>query len=639
MKSKRSHYCINKGQTITSLYPPDKISKLRFSFKKQIPFFVLLFFGVFGFNLLTAQNPFLQRIDSVDHLLSELKTDEARKVLDNLATDKAAEIETNSLKLQMYYAYLNFRIKNFSTSLEHYMKAKNIAINLKDSSSLAKIYFDMSIIYKYVSSDKNRKDFFKKAETIATLINDTAILIGVLTNNGAKFDSENNPDSAIFYYEKSTRLALTNEKKYIGSIITNDFNIGLVYENTNKARAIYQFKKLIDKCLLHNRKIPLSNGYSTLANLYYNVNRKDSALYFANRSLVISKQISDYGIDIQVYGLLAKIYEEKSNFREALKNLYLRNKAQEIVTERMLADKANALIHLRNIELKDIEIKKLQEQKQSIEQRNRLRYFLGTAIALLLFLILIIVVLVHRFQKKKMRLLSIALNERTLKLEQEKIMMQQTAHLKEYEARLQGQDMAREHIARELHDQIANSLAALKLKVTKVNKIDANTKGLNQIIEVLDIIYHQVRSLAHTLHIPDFDKRPLTTLVLEFISDFEKVTNVSVSWSAFPEDEVNRLPGSIKKTMFLIIQELFTNAAKYAKASLINLTLNKHEDEFILIMEDNGYGFETNSYSGIGLTNIEWRINKLNGFMELQTKPYIGTCINIRIPTNTNAIC
>lgn len=263
--------------------------------------------------------------------------------------------------------------------------------------------------------------------------------------------------------------------------------------------------------------------------------------------------------------------------------------------------------------------------------QNRLRLLLGISIVVILLFVLLVVILSYRYKRKKLKLADLAFREREEKLKQEEISILQKQHMKEYEARIQGQDMAREQIARELHDQVANSLAALKLKVESTGRM-AQSPDMQNLSAMIDGVYHHVRNLSHAMHIPDLEKRPLTILLNDFIHDFQKVSDSSVSWSVFPEDSVNELDISIRKSLFLIIQELFMNAARYAKATLINLTLNLHSDELVLILEDNGYGFDKEGLKGNGLINMEWRVKKLNGVVEVETNSYIGTCINIRIP-------
>ena len=97
-----------------------------------------------------------------------------------------------------------------------------------------------------------------------------------------------------------------------------------------------------------------------------------------------------------------------------------------------------------------------------------------------------------------------------------------------------------------------------------------------------------------------------------------------------------RMENSLELSIFRIIQELVANAIKHADASKINIQLTQHEENLNIIVEDNGKGFDRSQLgqdsNGMGLTNIEKRVEHLEGNFTVDSVMGKGTSILIDIP-------
>jgi len=97
-----------------------------------------------------------------------------------------------------------------------------------------------------------------------------------------------------------------------------------------------------------------------------------------------------------------------------------------------------------------------------------------------------------------------------------------------------------------------------------------------------------------------------------------------------------RFNNDLELNLYRCGQELLNNAVKHARASEIMVQLIKHDQSIILMVEDDGIGFEQNKNSlenfGIGLTNIETRVRTLNGEFILESRRSKGTIASIEIP-------
>ena len=93
----------------------------------------------------------------------------------------------------------------------------------------------------------------------------------------------------------------------------------------------------------------------------------------------------------------------------------------------------------------------------------------------------------------------------------------------------------------------------------------------------------------------------------------------------------------IKTTIFRITQELLKNIIKHAEANEVIVQLTIEDDEIILIVEDDGIGFDiSKQHKGIGLQNIQSRTNYINGKLEIESTPGKGSTFTILLPIQNN---
>lgn len=93
------------------------------------------------------------------------------------------------------------------------------------------------------------------------------------------------------------------------------------------------------------------------------------------------------------------------------------------------------------------------------------------------------------------------------------------------------------------------------------------------------------------------------------------------------------LPPQIIKPLYRIVQESLTNICKYANATKLQLNLQATPEGVYLIIEDNGQGFNLESYtSGFGLQGMRERVETLRGEFKIETAPGAGCRISVKLP-------
>jgi signal transduction histidine kinase len=234
------------------------------------------------------------------------------------------------------------------------------------------------------------------------------------------------------------------------------------------------------------------------------------------------------------------------------------------------------------------------------------------AIALLLVLLLI-------QQKRKRNLLE--------KQAKEKIRLKQQS----LNSIIQAQESERQRIAKDLHDSIVQQLGSLKMRLSSTFQNQAISDEFS--IELLEKTTTELRELSHRMMPKSLEELGLIAAVEDTLSISFDLTDIKYTFDNF--GITNRLPQRLEITIFRVLQELINNIIKHSQATEVSIQLIKNQSHTILIVEDNGVGFSHNSKKdGIGLLNINSRLDSVDGSVNYGPSVQSGTLVTIRIPNN-----
>lgn len=208
------------------------------------------------------------------------------------------------------------------------------------------------------------------------------------------------------------------------------------------------------------------------------------------------------------------------------------------------------------------------------------------------------------------------------------------------DAMLEGQESERRRLAKEIHDGIGPLLSALRLNIENVHhrippgdpKLE---KSVGNVTELLHTIAQEIRNVSHAL-------MPSVLLDFGLVSALENLCQKAdegqqVHVHFFHSGLTKRLEQNTELSLYRIAQELLNNSLKYAQAQTITLQLIQHPDSILLMVEDDGIGFDKeamkqNHSEGIGLRNVQTRVKFLGGTFSLDTRPGRGVVATIDIP-------
>jgi PAS domain S-box-containing protein len=196
----------------------------------------------------------------------------------------------------------------------------------------------------------------------------------------------------------------------------------------------------------------------------------------------------------------------------------------------------------------------------------------------------------------------------------------------------------RTSIAREIHDELGQQLTGLKMDIywlsRKINTADkAITNKLKESLELINSTVATVRKIATDLRPSILDDLGLIAAIEWQGEEFEKRSGIEVEINN-EAGEVLLKPEAIT-TIFRIYQELLTNVARHANASLVKVLLQKRGDSLFFSLKDDGIGFDpeiTGNKKTLGLLGIRERTLILGGTYEFKSKPGEGSRTIISIP-------
>ncbi|MGE5106398.1 MAG: PAS domain S-box protein, partial [Sphingobacteriales bacterium] len=200
-------------------------------------------------------------------------------------------------------------------------------------------------------------------------------------------------------------------------------------------------------------------------------------------------------------------------------------------------------------------------------------------------------------------------------------------------ASIEGQEKQREEVARELHDNINQVLATIKIYLQLAGENEDMREGL--IAKSYENISHaieEVRKLSRALAPPTLDDITLVEALQQMVNDMaiSKLFEIDFSVDSFDEGVLDNLQ---KMTVYRVVQEQFTNILKYANAKKINMSLVTSVNEIILTIKDDGVGFDLNKRStGIGIKNMRSRVETHNGHFDLDACPGKGCNLTVILP-------
>jgi signal transduction histidine kinase len=200
------------------------------------------------------------------------------------------------------------------------------------------------------------------------------------------------------------------------------------------------------------------------------------------------------------------------------------------------------------------------------------------------------------------------------------------------------QESERRYIARELHDETSQALTALKFGLHHLEQDcrspEALRMHLSELKQLTDGVLEDLHRLAMDLRPASLDHLGLVSALEQLVRTIGDRYHLSMHFKTVGLSELDRLPNDVETTLYRIVQEALTNAIRHAKASNVDVILELQDGKSLVIIEDDGVGFDMNVIQDghLGILGMEERAQMAGGSLQIESRPGGGTTIVAEVP-------
>lgn len=200
---------------------------------------------------------------------------------------------------------------------------------------------------------------------------------------------------------------------------------------------------------------------------------------------------------------------------------------------------------------------------------------------------------------------------------------------------LKAQEDERKRVSQELHDGIGQMLYSILISLKGLRKKVTDEQLSENILEIEKMTsntMNEVKNIAHMLRPSALDDLGFIPAIRSHISQFEKTFHIKVDLHI--DGSQKRVSPEVETALFRICQEALINAAKYSKATSIDVIILIIDDRIELTVVDNGVGFNMDEidYYGLGLFSMRERAEIVNGKTTIMSNKGLGTQVHVAIP-------
>ena len=561
---------------------------------------------------------------------------------------KIAEKMNDREKLASIYrnqASISHRLAYYEDALSYYHKSLDALIleTREDSFALLLSWDGIGKTHLSLDNDSLALAFFMKTLDFSQRIGDkryvtrTMITIGSTLLNQFKLT-----DSALFYFQKAIPIAEEiQDFRQLFLVYANIASIHVINEDSHEALLAYQ------KVEPYLRKLNINDQETrrywiayrmAVGNILRMEKRYEEAEDYIMASLESARKEDKKNHVMDAYYRLTLLYEDAGELQKSLdyfkKFINLRDSIYSSTRGVKLAEmEAKYQAEKKEREIADLKTQAVSQELEVVKKNQQLVVLVG----ILALVILGSGFLFSFFRRKKEEEKKHALRQ----IENQQIQIQQLIEeqgMKSIEAMIEGQEIERERIARDLHDRLGSTMSMIKLHfsetIDQLREIqEVNTNNYLIINDLVDEAIVEVRRISHNMSAGTLMEYGLVSALNELKHTIEKSQRIELGLHVYNLDF--RLKSTAEINLYRVIQELINNTLKHADASRIEISLTRREDVLSLMYDDNGKGIEMEDgsfFSGMGQKNIKSRIEKLGGKIHVYSGLDKGMHYDIEVP-------
>jgi two-component system NarL family sensor kinase len=537
----------------------------------------------------------------------EGETEKAESIFFSILKN-AKENNEYTNQIECYNALaLTYSARNkFKECMSFYLKGLKIAEENNDNHYTAVLLNNIGLLkLNNKQYDEALKDF-ERGVKLAEVDNDSRLTFHLYNNmaliyseQGKKEEAKNQYENILKYAHKSgnpRELAIAAIN--LSNLYLQDDNFELAHQYSDTA--LITFK-------VNQYSYELAKGYLGKAQIYLKQKKYNQALEYTKLAQQQVDSTNDLEDAVGIHITLSNIYEGKGNINEAYSEYRMFKKLSDSLNDLRNTKAITEIQAKYNDEKKDAAIEKernknlelenanLTLERNSIEEKETAERRMIFGVVLAITIILIISIYFYAAYNRKTRT-------------QQQLFSQQLIHDIEEE---------RNRIAKDLHDDIGQSLSAIKSKLNLIHQKEIEASQLTSVEVEVGKVIEQTRDISRKLYPAYLEKIGLTRSVARLMDGIQDSTDIVCSFEIDPE--IDEFSIQFLTHIYRIIQECVNNTMKHANASALKVTVLKKDDFFQLIYQDNGKGIQKteSKLTGLGFMSLKERSRMIKGEMNI----------------------
>lgn len=363
-----------------------------------------------------------------------------------------------------------------------------------------------------------------------------------------------------------------------------------------------------------------------IADVYIQRKQWQQALNYCQRARQDAKKTGNSSIMKEADEQLYKIYKQTGQLANAL------NAHEDfmLMKDSLAKEKNQERIKLLTAQYDNVkktnETKLLQQKLQLLDQKNQnqqLAQVRNNLLLGILFVLLIVALVIW--------------NNRQLQAKNRELVRRNEAIR---EALFKGQTIERKRVALELHDNLSSLLSAINMSMQAINPqhLSPQSQAVYQNVrQLIQNAYAEVRNISHNILPAELEREGLAATLTTLVSRLNQ--NLPQQFRLTLTGLQQRVPFKIEFNVYTIVFELVNNAIKHANATTITIDLLRTDTGIDVSVADDGIGLgQHHDKRGVGLQNIQARLDSLGGTFTIDLPPDKGTRIGIKIPIETVSV-
>ncbi|GAB3999303.1 hypothetical protein GCM10028807_49130 [Spirosoma daeguense] len=512
----------------------------------------------------------------------------------------------------------------YDQARQQYEASRQIAMELRSQVNVA--YADERLGDFYLSRHQPEQAIksFEESLAVWSQLNERPGQAAVWARLSECYTLSNKPDLAIEFGEKAVAVAREEGYTKIRQMATQSlYRAFRVANQPAQALAMYEEFSMIRDSLNNMKRV---EELSTLQKKY-DINQIRMA---ADRERFMQQQQL---LDMRRQTELERLKSE-SERKQLIGEAQLNKLQQRIENERI---KTNAE---KNRITQQAHIAKL---NHDIEEGYLLRIILVGGVAMLLGFIAVYYRknrLIHR-QKHEIEELNHDLENKVLArtIELKLANDQLRAKNREIEeALLRGQTLERKRMAADLHDSLGGLLAAIKTSLSALNPAkmaDREQQIYHNLLNMSQEAFAEIRYLSHNLQPDELEKQGLSEALARLVNKLNLSQKITFRLDVA---ELPRLDKTAEFNLYSICIELCSNILRHSKATEADIIFRRFNTELNMIVKDNGCGMDPSDATGMGLNNIQARMDLIRGRYEIHSSDGEGTTFIFILPVPADKV-